>query len=349
MTCTVPERGSSDDGGEARKESRFWLYVSLAWGAIVALIAGLLDRSWLVAAGWLLSGLALGFAGPWLLRALGLFDDVAFRWYDDLWGGPDVFDFLDEVGLAADKELSQQQLDALAERDRNTGHGVYLLLAPAFGLLWGILLGPIGGALAALDPNWPLSATEGAIAGLVVGPVVVGLVASVACFFYLPEGAPKGSHVRRRRWLLLVSLPLVGAVAWLCVRVLVRLPKQRRICEEFERRGAVFGHGGRYVCCGISFRRMKLSTSDLPLLRVFPDLDSLDLSGTGIDDEGLAWLAPLKKLGWLNLSENPITDAGLTHLERLTRLRCVVLRATLISDEGVRLLQERLPSCTIER
>ena len=75
----------------------------------------------------------------------------------------------------------------------------------------------------------------------------------------------------------------------------------------------------------------------------------LDLSGAGIDDEGLAWLTPLKKLDLLHLSENPITDAGLTHLERLTRLRCVVLRATSVSDEGARKLQEQLPSYAIER
>ena len=50
MTCTVPESASPDDAEGARKEPRLWLFVSLAWGAIVALVAGLLDRSWLAAA-----------------------------------------------------------------------------------------------------------------------------------------------------------------------------------------------------------------------------------------------------------------------------------------------------------
>jgi len=123
MTWTVRESSSPDDTGQARERPRLWLYVSLAWGAIVALIAGLLDRSWLVAAGWLLSGLTLGFVGPWLLRALGLLGDVAFRWYDDLWGGPEVFDLLDDPRLATDEESSQQLLDEFAERNRNAGDG----------------------------------------------------------------------------------------------------------------------------------------------------------------------------------------------------------------------------------
>ncbi|MEX1055592.1 MAG: hypothetical protein WED81_06150, partial [Rhodothermales bacterium] len=61
----------------------------------------------------------------------------------------------------------------------------------------------------------------------------------------------------------------------------------------------------------------------------------LDLSSTGISDEGLELLAPMRHLTRLHLQRTAISDSALVHLRGLSRLEYLNLYGTRISDEGL--------------
>jgi hypothetical protein len=88
-----------------------------------------------------------------------------------------------------------------------------------------------------------------------------------------------------------------------------------------------------------------VTNANLSLLEVFPELRGLNLSGTGISDEGLAHLAGLLNLDDLGLEHTGITDAGLVHLKNLEQLQSLGLEHTEITDDGLRHLA-RLESLT---
>jgi Leucine-rich repeat (LRR) protein len=64
-------------------------------------------------------------------------------------------------------------------------------------------------------------------------------------------------------------------------------------------------------------------------------IESLDLSGTRIGDEGLEAIQNLNSLEALDLSRTAVTDEGLRRLAGLTRLKRLNLSRTKINGEGL--------------
>src|SRR5262249_50290652 len=64
-------------------------------------------------------------------------------------------------------------------------------------------------------------------------------------------------------------------------------------------------------------------------------LETLQLDGTQITDEGLSHLAGLPRLTNLFLNRTSTTDAGIPHLARLSGLDRLELSQTQITDKGV--------------
>jgi internalin A len=99
---------------------------------------------------------------------------------------------------------------------------------------------------------------------------------------------------------------------------------------------------------GLSFADCKMFTDgDVQLLRAFPELKTLDLSGTQITSVGLEELNGLNKLTYLSLSNTTIRDAGLKELRHLENLATLDLRGTKITDVGIKELQESLKETKI--
>jgi hypothetical protein len=67
-----------------------------------------------------------------------------------------------------------------------------------------------------------------------------------------------------------------------------------------------------------------------------PDLRILHVCGPEVTDEGLQYVAGLKRLEHLSLYNTSITDAGLQHLEGLTKLQVLDLSCTKVTDAGLR-------------
>lgn len=91
--------------------------------------------------------------------------------------------------------------------------------------------------------------------------------------------------------------------------------------------------------------------TDATLTRVghLSRLESLGLSPSSVDDEGLAHLKGLNELVSLDLGGTQVTDAGVAHLSGLTKLRDLGLAGTKVTDAGAKALQQALPRLTITR
>ena len=74
-------------------------------------------------------------------------------------------------------------------------------------------------------------------------------------------------------------------------------------------------------------------------MRRLRQLEFLDLSLTGVTDEGLKALQDLPRLRALGLAHTRITGPGLGYLAGLTELRYLCLGATAITDTGLRRLK----------
>jgi internalin A len=78
----------------------------------------------------------------------------------------------------------------------------------------------------------------------------------------------------------------------------------------------------------------------MPLLDL-PELHTLDLSDSkGIKDKNTATLARLKKARWLSLADTSITNAGLKDLKAMPALRHLDLTGTKVTDAGMKDLAE---------
>lgn len=82
-------------------------------------------------------------------------------------------------------------------------------------------------------------------------------------------------------------------------------------------------------------------------LRVFPELTTVRLSGTGLSDAGIDHLLQLPQLSDLSLGQTRITDAGLAKLARLKQLKRLDLSGVQVSAEAVAKLRKALPQLKI--
>ena len=112
-------------------------------------------------------------------------------------------------------------------------------------------------------------------------------------------------------------------------------------------RGIVTVPGGKELRLNVT---PQASTDLSPLAALQPDdLQYLQLSGTRVNNAGLAHIKRLTGLRVLWLYDTQVSDAGLVHLQGLTGLRVLNLRSTLVSVGGVDALQQALPQCEFRR
>jgi hypothetical protein len=135
----------------------------------------------------------------------------------------------------------------------------------------------------------------------------------------------------------------------------VRLDLDRRAVEDLAPLAAL----PHDALQGLSFRDTEPTDRALSHIAGLTGLLGLDLGGTNIGENGLAWLSrltalrglnlrqtraddlslasvgALDELAWLNLSRTRIADAGMAHLTRLHKLRNLNLEGTTVSDHGL--------------
>ena len=87
------------------------------------------------------------------------------------------------------------------------------------------------------------------------------------------------------------------------------------------------------------------------VIRTMRRLETLDLQGNPVSDDGLSALESLTNLRWLALSHTPITDRGLKHVAGLHKLEYLFLDGTGVTDAGLAELArlKRLKRLKVER
>jgi Leucine-rich repeat (LRR) protein len=122
----------------------------------------------------------------------------------------------------------------------------------------------------------------------------------------------------------------------------------------------------------LSLARTQFSDAHTGILRAFPNLRRLDVSGCPVRGPGLTTLKELpelrelilacptltdlfaeelgglRRVERLSLAGSSLTDAGLKHLGGLAQLRDLDLRGTKVTAEGVAALRKALPACDIK-
>jgi hypothetical protein len=79
----------------------------------------------------------------------------------------------------------------------------------------------------------------------------------------------------------------------------------------------------------------KFTDAGLSRLKVFKNLERLELVGSKISDKGLSGLAELRNLRYLGLGHTDISGTGLAHLKDMTKLETLVLEASRITDTSL--------------
>jgi hypothetical protein len=100
------------------------------------------------------------------------------------------------------------------------------------------------------------------------------------------------------------------------------------ICgEKFKKKRTHFSFETPYM----QIRNMK----ELKMLQKFPNLESVSLNGTNINDNGLQYLIQCPTVTNINLSFTTITDTGIGHLTALKKLEHLRLKETNISPKSI--------------
>jgi tetratricopeptide (TPR) repeat protein len=88
----------------------------------------------------------------------------------------------------------------------------------------------------------------------------------------------------------------------------------------------------------VDFSEVPVNAEALQLLKAFPQLDTLSLDQTPLDDKLLSEVGDLRTLRDLSLVDTQITDEGLKHLAKLEKLERINLSGTKVSNEGLQYL-----------
>ena len=147
------------------------------------------------------------------------------------------------------------------------------------------------------------------------------------------------------------------------VRHLVGLKKLKtlsfspQLSYDFNIWAGVFGPKGKPrtvkidIATGILFGSKKLTGKGLAHLKDLP-IEELDLSATGIKDDGFASIKQLKSLKRLSLIRTDVTDKGLAHLKSSKHLKTLIVNIkglSTISDSAIADLRKALPDCQVHR
>jgi hypothetical protein len=87
----------------------------------------------------------------------------------------------------------------------------------------------------------------------------------------------------------------------------------------------------------VTFMKKDIQDSDLAALLDLENVSYLDLTGTTVGDEAMAYLPRIKGLQVVMLKDTQVTDAGMSHLEQVTELVQLICNQS-IGDEGLALL-----------
>ena len=118
------------------------------------------------------------------------------------------------------------------------------------------------------------------------------------------------------------------------------LPVAEHLAAELGIALLPLAQGEPWLQANASIARTKFGDAELAKLAALaPNLRWLDLTGTGVTDQGLAQLAAMPHLTRLYLARTAVTDGGLLQLAGLAELEYLNLHGTPVTDAGLERLK----------
>lgn len=111
--------------------------------------------------------------------------------------------------------------------------------------------------------------------------------------------------------------------------------EQSDMIARIERLGGKVKYDDRHEVVEVALGGTNASGSELAGMPVFPELRTLSLFDSPIEDGDLAQLGGLVRLETLYLGRTRVTDAGLMAIDQLTSLKTLGLSDTRVSDHGL--------------
>ncbi len=98
----------------------------------------------------------------------------------------------------------------------------------------------------------------------------------------------------------------------------------------------------------LNLSRARFSTEGFALLAGMPNLKSLSVSHTNMEDEHVEGISAIKHLEALDLTENMLTDRSLEYVAQLPRLKKLYLFEEAITPEAIDAFRALRPDCVVE-
>lgn len=136
------------------------------------------------------------------------------------------------------------------------------------------------------------------------------------------------------------SRPIIRSRDWDVIISALEARPSARLCAEGQMTDAILGdvtRVERVTALDLSGSHA-LTDQGLRHLAHLPQLEHLDVSGTGITDRGLDILRELPALRTISLAGTRVTDAGVAQLAHCERLESVSLQGTQTGDGAIRAL-----------
>ena len=204
-----------DDVSVPYRAPRWWSIVWSAWGLAVGVLVLWLDANPWTAALWLLLGMSVG---RWSLRVVAHLDMPVLEWLEHFSSAPERDDRLHRLLLEGNP-----QSEALHRLLHDETFETAMIVPLMVGLVHGTWIGGIAGALCSLDSTINITASQGALCGILVG--IIGISFLVAAIFALllplDKTRPLRSRLARRARMFMSPL-FVLPLAWHCGRWLAK-------------------------------------------------------------------------------------------------------------------------------
>ena len=108
------------------------------------------------------------------------------------------------------------------------------------------------------------------------------------------------------------------------------------------------------ILCGLpdlqelSLFGTQISNDGIHFLDSLPDLHTLDVGETNLDDRSVPTICQLSRLRNLGLFDTKISDSGLSDLSGMSDLQSIEIGKTLVTEKGVAQFKLSLPNCIVE-
>jgi|SoiMethySBSTD1v2_1073268.scaffolds.fasta_scaffold201983_2 hypothetical protein len=113
--------------------------------------------------------------------------------------------------------------------------------------------------------------------------------------------------------------------------------KRNRALAQFLLAGVAYDEQGSEVT-RIDFDNCSDVPSVAPLLKEFPELETVSASTSRFADAEIKYLADLPNLNYASLYNSNISDEGLKHLTALKSLRGIAMGGTKVTDKGLQVI-----------